>query len=123
MIIGSGVDIIEIARVEKAAARPRFVERIFTEREREYWQSVHCAPQTLAGAFAAKEAVAKAFGTGIGEIAWKDIEILHTQNRRPYIELHAQALRLFEELRAVKIHISISHCKQYAIAQAILEGK
>lgn len=123
MIIGVGVDIIEIDRIEKAASKERFIERVFTRAEREYWQRMHCAAQTLAGAFAAKEAVAKAFGTGIGEIKWQDIEILHTQNNQPYVALHGQAAVQMDIMNAQKAHISISHSKQYAVAQAVLESK
>lgn len=123
MILGTGVDIIEIDRIEKAASRERFINRVFSRAEKEYWQKMHCAAQTLAGAFAAKEAVAKAFGTGIGEISWQDIEILHTQNNQPYVALHGPARTQMEKMNAKNVHISISHCKQYAVAQAVLEGE
>lgn len=106
-----GVDIIEIERLRQAVQDPAFVERIFTEKEREYCEkSADNAPR-YAGRFAAKEAIAKALGTGFGkELAFLDIEILPNSKGAPQVSLKNQSL---------KIELSISHCKSYAVAFAI----
>ncbi|MDO5110943.1 MAG: holo-ACP synthase [Clostridia bacterium] len=121
MILGTGVDIIEISRVGKAAKREGFVKRIFSADEIAYWEQKNCAAETLAGAFAAKEAVSKALGTGFGRIRWTEVEILHTQSGAPYVRLSGEAFLRLRELCGSNVHISISHCKGYAMAQAIVE--
>ncbi len=121
MILGTGVDIIEIDRVEKAAQREGFVKKIFSAEEIAYWEGKNRAAQTLAGAFAAKEAVSKALGTGFGRIRWTEVEILHAQNGAPYVRLTGEAFLRLRELRGANVYISVSHCKAYAVAQAIVE--
>ena len=123
MIIGTGIDIIEIERVERAASKQGFVNRVLTKIEKEYWESKGCAVQTLAGLFAAKEAVSKAFGTGIGPIELKDIEVLHSEEGAPYVLLRGAAAELLEKKAAANVFLSISHSRYYAVAQAILEAK
>ncbi len=122
MILGSGVDIIEIERIERAASKQGFVNKLLTQNEKEYWESKGCAVQTLAGLFAAKEAVSKALGTGFGKTGLKDIEIQHSKNGTPYAALHGEAAIQAKSMGAEKIFVSISHCKLYAIAQAVAEG-
>lgn len=109
-----GTDIIEIARVEEAAKKKGFLERIFTPREMEYIQSKNNAPQTIAGLFAAKEAVVKALGTGFSRgVAHKDVEITHTESGAPEVN--------FKGSPEVKIFVSISHCREYATAAAVIK--
>ncbi len=80
MIFGIGTDIIEIKRIKKAIARsPRFIERLFTEQELEYYKKKDMKAQHIAGGFSAKEAVLKALGTGLRGFKWKDIEILRAR--------------------------------------------
>lgn len=122
MILGTGIDIIEIARVERAAVRDSFVRRILAPREYDLWQARGHSIRSLAGAFAAKEAVSKAFGTGIGALGWQDMEVLHDEKGKPYIELSQTGQALMRERGAAYLHLSISHGQAYAIAQAILEG-
>lgn len=106
MIYGVGVDIVKVSRFDDMS--DAFLHRVFTEREREYIKSA----QTAAGIFAAKEAVAKALGTGFtGGISPQSIEILHEKNGRPYAVL---------QKNDVSIHISISHSATDAIAFAVL---
>jgi len=116
MIKGIGVDIVEIDRIEKAATRqPRFVERILTEAERNVYETLTKRRQVefLAGRFAAKEAVAKAVGTGITEmIGWQDIEVLNDERGKPIVNAPINS----------PIHLSISHSKEYAVAQVIIES-
>lgn len=116
MIIGTGIDIVKIPRFEKAT--PRFMERVFTVHERAYLASKGI--QSVAGIFAAKEAVVKALGTGFAGFSPCDIEILHTKQGKPYVKLHRQR-RGSMQLVKVNIHVSISHTKTDAIAFAIIE--
>jgi len=123
LIIGVGVDLIEIERIKEAIKKTSFLERIFTEREIRYFASRGYNPSTISGSFAAKEAISKALGTGIGKISWHDMEILRYNIGKPYVKLHGNARRLFISLGGKKIHISISHSRLYAISQVIIEGE
>ena len=123
MILGTGIDIIEVDRVAKAAAKEGFMHRIFTQEELLRFAKFNNDPAHIAGAFAAKEAVSKALGTGIGAVEWKDIEILHHQSGQLYVKLYGNAQKRMQELGGETMHISISHVKAMAAAQAILEGK
>ncbi len=110
-----GVDLIEITRINDSRERfgERFYSRFFTEAEREY-----CAgnPQRLAARFAAKEAVAKALGTGIGDVRWIDIEVLSDTRSRPFLHLHGKAAELAAELGLTTWEVSLSHTDTHAIA-------
>lgn len=119
MIIGIGTDIIEISRVEKAAKRKYFLRRLFTEREMDYLNGK--ASESTAGYFCAKEAVAKALGTGFSGIALTDIEIVKN-NSVPGVILHGAAKAVADSKGVNNIQLSISHCREYATAVAILEG-
>ena len=77
MVIGTGIDIIEVERVKKAAAKPAFLKMVFTPAEQAYFERFNFEPQTIAGTFAAKEATAKALSVGFRGIKWTDIEVLH----------------------------------------------
>lgn len=118
MILRTGIDLIEIQRLAQLnpAIRERFLQRVFTTRELEesnqQWAS-------LSGKFAAKEAVAKALGSGIGPVAWQDIEIHHGQQNEPVLELHGAAQRLAEQLHLELWSISISHSQTHAVAVAV----
>ncbi len=122
MILGTGIDVIEVDRVAKAAAKEHFMAHVFTETERLRFVKYNNDPARIAGAFAAKEAVAKALGTGIGAIEWKEIEILHHDTGKPYAKLYGDAQKRMDEIEGKTLHISISHIKAVAAAQAILEG-
>lgn len=111
-----GVDMIEIERVRQAIERypKRFTARCFTPSERE-----HCGKlmERFAARFAAKEAVAKALGTGIGcEATWTEIEILSDEKRRPHVILHGAAAQLAGKLGLNSWQVSLSHTHEYAIA-------
>ncbi|MCL1862761.1 MAG: holo-ACP synthase [Defluviitaleaceae bacterium] len=114
-IFGVGVDIVKVERFEKYVADPScaFMQKIFTSREREYLSGKKA--QSIAGIFAAKEAVAKALGTGFAGRLPRDIEILHKQSGMPYVVLHKKKSR-----RRYKIHVSISHTDTDAIAYATI---
>ena len=120
MVLGIGCDIIEINRIKKAIEKENFLKRYFTLEEILFIQKK--APQTAAGNFSAKEAVVKAFGTGFGEIMPKDIEILRDSLGKPYVKLHGAAKEYFEQLNGRNIFLSLSHCKEYAMAYVVVEG-
>ncbi|RMG95595.1 MAG: holo-[acyl-carrier-protein] synthase [Chloroflexi bacterium] len=113
-----GVDIIEIARIERGIARhgERFLNRFFTAQEQAYCNGRF---SSLAGRFAVKEAVAKALGTGIGDIRWVDIEVVCDGRGRPELVLHNQALTLAETLGLRHWSISLSHTNTHAIGMAV----
>lgn len=117
-MIRSGVDIIEIERVARAIERhgSRFYLRFFTEREVAESRRQAAA---LAARFAAKEAVAKALGTGIGMVRWIDIEIVSGTQRQPELRLHGAAARLAGELGLAEWAVSLSHTHQHAVAFAV----
>lgn len=124
MILGIGVDIIEINRIQKAVERnSKFMEKVFTEREKKYFNKVNLRYESIAGKFAAKEAVAKALGTGFRDMKINDIEIINDKLGKPLVELKGGALKIIKDYKNVKIHLSISHNRDNAIAYSILEGE
>lgn len=124
MIIGIGCDIIEIGRIEKAMAQGNFSAKVCTILEQEYIQTKKDARAvaSLAAFFAAKEAIAKALGVGIGPISWQEIEISHDEWGKPLAHLVGKAQILAQEMGVKKIHLSLSHSKECAMAMAVLEG-
>lgn len=122
MIVGVGVDIIEIYRIKKSLERREtFLTKLFTKNEIEYFESKKFRPEFVAGKFAAKEAVAKALGTGFREFDFKDIEIEHNALGKPLVTLRGKARLIAERNGDYNIHISISHSDSNAIAYAVLE--
>lgn len=120
MIGGTGIDIIEIYRIKNAIMKNNnFIYKIFTQREIDYFASRKFLPEVVAGNFAAKEAIAKALGTGFRKFSLKDIEILRDELGAPVAFLHESAKELIKE--PYKLHVSISHSKENAIAYAVLE--
>ena len=120
MILGVGVDIVAVSRVERAMRGPRFLARIYTQQERDYI-AAHGA-QSAAALFAAKEAAAKALGTGFCGMRFEDIEVAHLKNGRPVYALHGGARERFQAIGATALHLSISHEGDMAVAFAVLEG-
>ena len=121
MIIGVGLDLIEVARIEKAIKTDRFLQRVYSEAERA--AIADKGAQTAAGYFAAKEAVAKALGCGFDGFGPGAIEVRYDEKGAPQALLSAGALRRMQELGGQRIHLSISHVKEMAAATAILEGE
>jgi holo-[acyl-carrier protein] synthase len=120
-MLRTGIDLIEIDRVRDLLERyrARFLERVFTPQEiTELGENV----ASLAGRFAAKEAVAKVLGTGIGAVAWREIEILRGPQREPLLRLHGAAARLAGELGLQEWSVSISHSQTEAVAIAVARG-
>ena len=119
-----GIDIIEIARVRQAVNAPhgpRFLERVFTERERAYCCTGSVKYNSLAARFAGKEAVAKALGTGFRGMNWKDIEIINDALGKPTVILHAAAQKRAMEMAVTEVHISLSHTHTLAFASCYLK--
>lgn len=128
MIIGIGVDIIEIERVRQAIQNNKnFLSKLFTEREIDYFISRKMNSEVIAGNFAAKEAVSKALGTGIRGFSFKDIEILRNELGKPEVILHNGANLIGNKLvgnnNSLRVHLSISHNNSSAIAYSVLEGE
>src|SRR5277367_5467420 len=125
MILGTGIDIIEVARIRASLEKfgERFGQRVLLPDETAYCLSHKDSAPFLAVRFAAKEAVSKAFGTGIGaQLGWQDIEIRRKESGEPFVVLHGKGKLLFESRGAKKLHISLTHTENYAAATAILEG-
>ena len=124
MITGIGTDLIEIVRIQRAIEKnPHFMERVYTANEIAYCRRKKNAWQSFAARFAAKEAVSKAFGTGIGPVGLMEIEILNAENGQPKVVLHGKALQLAADRNIQRLHISLSHSEAYAMATAVLEGE
>jgi len=122
MIIGVGTDIVEIRRIKKAMeSNDRFLEKIFTTIELEYLKSRNLRSEYVAGRFAAKEAVAKALGTGFRGFDFKDIEIDRTTLGKPIVILKGKAKLIANKEGQYYVHLSISHGEDSAVAYAIVE--
>jgi len=125
MILGTGIDIIEVARVKMSYERfgERFLKRLLHPDEIAYCLSHKNPAPFLAARFAAKEAISKAFGTGIGAaLGWQDMEIRRKESGEPFVILHDKGKKLFASRSAKQLLISLSHTQNYAAATAILEG-
>jgi holo-[acyl-carrier protein] synthase len=125
MILGTGIDIIEVERIEASYEKfgDRFLNRILVPDEMEYCLSHKKPGPFLAARFAAKEAVSKAFGTGIGaQISWQDIEVKRKESGEPYVVMHGKGAELMKQRGARVVHLTISHTEKHATAMAILES-
>jgi holo-[acyl-carrier protein] synthase len=117
--VSVGVDLVEVHRLARLAAQPAGLAGVLTERELAYCRSQRRPAEHIAARFAAKEAVLKAFGTGLADgIRWTDVEILKERGGRPRVVLHgaAEALAVERDLR--RVDVSLSHTDQLAIAHA-----
>src|SRR5437879_13822182 len=124
MIVGVGVDIIEISRIKAALERngERFIARIFTASEQVYCEARRLREMHYAGRFAAKEAAFKALGTGwAGQIRWTDVEVESRESGPPRLKFYGAAFERFQALGTTIAHLSISHSRDYAAATALLE--
>ena len=125
MILGTGIDIIEVSRIASSHEKfgERFVNRILRPAEIAYCLSHKSPAPFLAARFAAKEAISKAFGTGIGkQLGWQDLEVGRKESGEPFVILHDGALKLLAERGGRRIHLTLSHTQAYAAAMAILES-
>jgi holo-[acyl-carrier protein] synthase len=125
MIVGTGVDIAEVARIREAVGRfgDRFLKRVFTPDEIRYCTSKANTDERLAARFAAKEAAMKAIGTGLRHgVTWQDVEVVRQLGGRPGLRLTGKAAEFAAALGCQRIHLSLSHTEDHAIAHVILEG-
>ncbi len=125
MILGVGTDIVEVARIEASVKQSgeKFLQRIFLPGEIAYCLAYKTPGPHLAVRFAAKEAVAKAFGTGIGgALGWLDMEVVRLESGEPRLVLQGRGKKLFEARGAKNLLLSLSHTENYATAMAVLEG-
>jgi len=125
VILGVGIDIIEVARIRSSYERfgERFLNRILLPNEIAYCLSHKVPAPFLAARFAAKEAISKAFGTGIGaQLGWQDMEVGRKESGEPFVILHGGGKKLLEERKGRVVLISLSHTQEHAAAVAILES-
>ena len=121
MIIGTGIDIVELQRMRRMVDEwgDAFLQKVFTNQELNYAHSKANSTQHIAGRFAVKEAVAKALSTGwSGGFRWKDVEVTNDSSGKPSVKLHGA---IGERIGDCKIHISISHSENVIVAIAIIE--
>jgi len=124
-VLGIGVDLVECARIQRSLDRfgERFLHRVFTKGEIEYSMSMKFPARHLAARFAAKEAVSKAFGTGIGKsMGWRDIDVHKKPTGEPFLIFAGGAETLAKERGVTNALITLSHSEQHAVATIVLEG-
>jgi len=124
-VIGIGVDLIECARIQHSIDRfgDRFLHRVFTDSEIEYSMSMKFPERHLAARFAAKEAVAKAFGTGIGKaMGWRNIDIRKKESGEPFLIFSGPAQELAARRGVISALITLSHTEHHPMAAVVLEG-
>lgn len=124
MIVGTGIDITEVVRIEQAIARfgERFLNRVFTLAEIAYCRSKKNFAERFAARFAAKEAAMKALGTGLRQgVTWKNIEVTREPSGRPTLRFTGRAGEIAAQLGAKHYALSLTHTEQQAMAQVILE--
>ena len=122
-IVGIGLDLVKIARIRAIMERwhDRFLLRLYTEAEQRDCLARASPYASLAGRFAAKEAILKALGTGWSAgVRWVDIQVLNDRTGRPIVTVGGQVGVLIREAGVTRIHISLSHDSEYAVAQAVL---
>ena len=125
MIVGSGIDLVEIARIQQSLERfgQRFLNRVFTPAEQAYCMRKRNAAESLAARFAAKEAGAKALGTGISRgVNWLEIEVVREPGGRPNLRFHGRAAEIAAQLGVAHAALSITHTASLSMANVILEN-
>lgn len=126
MIVGSGIDLVEIGRIHQSMERygQRFLDRIYTAAEQAYCLRKRKAAESLAARFAAKEAGAKALGTGISRgVNWLEIEVVREPGGRPSLRFHGRAAEIAAALRATRSALSLTHSGDLAMASVVLEDE
>lgn len=128
MIRGIGVDLVELTRIREIMEKNQhsFIQRVLTKKEEDFFDNLKSEGRKLeylAGRFAAKEAISKAFGTGIGTISFHDLEIINDDRGQPLVTLYGKAADIARVAAIGQVWVSISHSNNDAIAQAILESQ
>jgi holo-[acyl-carrier protein] synthase len=125
MIIGSGIDLVEIGRIQRSVSRygKRFLDRVYTAAEQAYCLRKRKAAESFAARFAAKEAGAKALGTGISfGVNWLEIEVVREASGRPTLQFHGRAAQIACRMGVVRAAVSITHTDELAMASVVLES-
>jgi len=125
MLIGTGVDLIEIERIANSIERygERFLHRVYTDHEIAYCQRKRASAESFAARFAAKEAAAKALGTGISRgVSWLEIEVTREPGGRPLLALSGRAAERARELGVVRLSVSLTHTREIAMAVVVMEA-
>jgi len=125
MIVGTGIDITEIGRIQQSMDRygQRFLDRVYTAAEQAYCKRKRKAAESFAARFAAKEAGAKALGTGISfGVNWLEIEVVRESSGRPTIQFHGRAAEIAAHLQVARAALSITHSGELAMASVVLES-
>lgn len=123
MILGIGIDIVDIHEIEESLHEEGFKRRVFTVAEIDSVERYRNQAEHLAGKFAVKEAFMKAIGAGLGQsVSFTEIETLNNQAGKPHVTISGEAKRRFDNSHAKEIHLSISHASGVAVAVVILEG-
>lgn len=121
MLKGIGLDIVDVSRIKKAAEKweKSFLQKVFTQAELKYCLEKKSSYQSLAARFAAKEAAVKALGVGFQGVSWQDMEVTNDDLGKPSLVLRGKALEIAERQGVSQIYLTLSHCKEYAVAQVI----
>jgi holo-[acyl-carrier protein] synthase len=125
MIVGSGIDLVEIGRIKQSVDRygKRFLDRVYTAAEQAYCLRKRNSAESLAARFAAKEAGAKALGTGISYgVSWLEIEVVREPGGKPTLEFHGRAAQIAAQLGVARAALSITHTAELAMASVVLEA-
>jgi holo-[acyl-carrier protein] synthase len=126
VVVGIGIDVVEIARIRRLMDRwqDRFLQRVFTEAEIAYARRRHDPAQHLAARFAAKEATLKALGTGLSMgVRWREMEVRRGRGQPPQLTLSGRTAELGEARGIRRLHVSLSHDAGLAVAQVLAEGE
>jgi len=123
MVVGTGIDIVEVPRIAKSIERfgERFLNRIYTPAEIRYCDSKANRVERFAARFAAKEAGMKALGTGMRGVSWKDFEVGREPTGRPTMLFHGRAAEVAKRLGVRRAHLSVSHTEEHAVAYVLVE--
>lgn len=123
ILVGIGIDLIEVERIRSVIERQgeRFLDRVFTAEERAYCATMKFPHKHYAARFAAKEAVSKCFGTGIGaELGWRSVSVYHGERHQPLVRLDERGTALLRAAGATAVHLSLAHTEALAVAVAVL---
>jgi holo-[acyl-carrier protein] synthase len=123
ILVGVGIDLIEVERIRSVIERQgeRFLDRVFTGEERAYCATMNFPHKHYAARFAAKEAVSKCFGTGIGaELGWRSVSVYHGERLQPLVRLDERGAALLRAAGATGVHLSLAHTEALAVAVAVL---
>lgn len=126
MIVGNGIDVVEIGRIQHAIDRfgPRFLNRVYLDPEQVYCRRKRNSAESFAARFAAKEAAAKALGTGISYgVNWLEIEVVREPSGKPVLRLHGRAAQMAQRLGVARSSLSLTHTADMAMASVIFEDR